>query len=324
MNTHRFNPAQQTPLTVTWHADTAWPVSVGTRIRSSGVARLDPEPRWWFDWMHSRGGIEAEEQCWNALILDGNLDPQPSDPGADELQARAARLSRSRSKGFTLIEMLVVIAIIGILVSILLPALAGAKDRAKAARARAEMQGIEVALAHYQTEYHRLPATKPIEADGKPDFTYSGDASWNADNTIKEWNSAVMEILLAISRPGGPNESNARNPSKLNLLTARQAPGQEPGLSASDHMYRDPWGRPFIISIDLDGDEKCVDALYGKPALHASVAGDVGHYGLVKRSDGRYELGRPYMIWSLGKDGQADPTADAKKKANEDNVLSWK
>lgn len=223
-----------------------------------------------------------------------------------------------------MVEMLTVIAIIGILVSILLPTLIGVKDKARVAKARAEMEGIELALGNYQTEYHRLPATKEIEGDGGPDFTYSGTASWNTYNSLRRTNSVVMEILIPIARLGGANENNTRNPRKLTLLTAKQRAGEEPGLSASDHVFRDPWGRPYIVSIDLNGDEKCVDALYGKPRLHSNMTGDVGNFGMVKRADGKFELGRPFMVWSAGKDGEVDPNAPANKSFNEDNVVSWK
>jgi prepilin-type N-terminal cleavage/methylation domain-containing protein len=54
--------------------------------------------------------------------------------------------------GFTLLETLVVIAIIGVLASLLLPALALSKETAKVARVRAELYGIGLALDMYATD----------------------------------------------------------------------------------------------------------------------------------------------------------------------------
>ncbi len=58
---------------------------------------------------------------------------------------------------FTLIEMLVVIAIIGILMSLLIPALSGARHRARVTRARMEMNQIETAWISYRNDHRELP-----------------------------------------------------------------------------------------------------------------------------------------------------------------------
>ena len=54
--------------------------------------------------------------------------------------------------GFTLVETLVVIAIVGVLASLLLPALSRGKETAKVARVRAELYGIGLALDMYATD----------------------------------------------------------------------------------------------------------------------------------------------------------------------------
>jgi prepilin-type N-terminal cleavage/methylation domain-containing protein len=57
------------------------------------------------------------------------------------------------SSGFTLIELLVVIAIIAILTGLLMPALAGAKEKAKVIRVRGELNNLGLALDMYSTDY---------------------------------------------------------------------------------------------------------------------------------------------------------------------------
>ena len=54
---------------------------------------------------------------------------------------------------FTLVELLVVIAIIGILAALLLPTLSRAKEKAKVARVRAELNALGLAFDMYSTDY---------------------------------------------------------------------------------------------------------------------------------------------------------------------------
>ncbi len=86
-----------------------------------------------------------------------------------------------RQRGFTLIEMLVVVAIIGILIGFLMPALAAARERARRAKARAVCVQIETAWKAY-LEDHRT-------------FGTIGDG---------EMNSALVDIL------NGANTFNRR------------------------------------------------------------------------------------------------------------------
>jgi prepilin-type N-terminal cleavage/methylation domain-containing protein len=64
---------------------------------------------------------------------------------------------RARPQGFTLVELMVVIGIIGILVGLLFPVLAGARRRAIDRKARNTMRSIVQALEAYKQDFRRLP-----------------------------------------------------------------------------------------------------------------------------------------------------------------------
>jgi prepilin-type N-terminal cleavage/methylation domain-containing protein len=66
---------------------------------------------------------------------------------------------------FTLIELLAVIAIIGILASLVLPALARATEKAKVVRVRAELHGLGLALEMYAEDHGRPPVRVNCNTD---------------------------------------------------------------------------------------------------------------------------------------------------------------
>jgi len=66
--------------------------------------------------------------------------------------------ARPPIRAFTLIELLIVIAIILILISIALPNFLEAQLRAKVLSAKAEMKGLEIALRSYQLDHRIYPA----------------------------------------------------------------------------------------------------------------------------------------------------------------------
>jgi len=237
-----------------------------------------------------------------------------------------ASVSLRSVKGFTLIELLVVIAIIAILAGLLLPVLALAKTKARITQARNDIKNLTAAVGQYDTEYTRPPG---VTLNGQ-DITYgystantNGPPSNNPNLGIYT-NSDVICILMDIN--AGINLNHAKNAQHTVFFNAKYNNDMTSlGFSTVDNQLRDPWGHSYVITLDMNGDGYCLDALYGLPAV-ANPSG-TGTQGLVGLKDyfnsGNYELMGSVMVWSEGSDGLAATTDPANAGSNKDNILSW-
>ena len=67
---------------------------------------------------------------------------------------------KERQRGFTLMELMVVIVIMGVLASLVVPNLMGNKDRADRQKAASDIIALENALDMYKLDNHRYPTTE--------------------------------------------------------------------------------------------------------------------------------------------------------------------
>jgi general secretion pathway protein G len=66
---------------------------------------------------------------------------------------------RARMRGFTLIEIMVVVVIIGLLAAIIVPQVIDRVDEARIAKAKQDIQGLETALTMFRLDNSKYPST---------------------------------------------------------------------------------------------------------------------------------------------------------------------
>jgi prepilin-type N-terminal cleavage/methylation domain-containing protein len=271
---------------------------------------------------------------------------------ASPVTRHASRITHHASRftfhasAFTIVELLVVIAIIAILAALLLPALAAAKRAAQKKQAAMEISQIVGAIQQYDSVYGRFPVSSEAQKDASAaggDFTYGAafqtpTGSYTVKNpatyAYQASNSEVIAILMDITNyPNGTATANVghqKNPQQTAFLTAKPTDDTAlPGVGP-DLVYRDPWGNPYVITMDLSYDEQCQDAFYSlslvseqpPPAAPNSTSGINGLINPDQTAD-NYRYRGKVMVWSAGPDKMIDPAMPADKSANKDNILSW-
>src|SRR3954466_2875013 len=86
-------------------------------------------------------------------------DPAPSPGRHLSMKMKVSRALRT-SRGFTLIEIMVVVVIIGLLAAVIVPAVVNRVDEERGTRAKADIAAIESALVIFRLDNSKYPTTE--------------------------------------------------------------------------------------------------------------------------------------------------------------------
>ena len=134
------------------------------------------------------------------------------------------------SPGFTLIEMLVVIAIIGILAGFLMPALGKARLKAMNSKTESIIRQIETALAMYESDFGRYPV------DSDPSVANKDDAC----DVAEELYTAVSSQPIINGTAGSPYME----------FKSDGVCDKDPSSPDGSDEIADAWGNPIYYDLD--------------------------------------------------------------------------
>ena len=184
---------------------------------------------------------------------------------------------------FTLIGLLVVIAIIAVLLGLVFPVFQGVLERAKKVEAKNDLTQIVTAVNAFYTEYGRYPTSATTDAT----------ANYGAGSSSSK---AVFDELRGKSTTLNTRQIVFISPAENTTQTSPK------GKMGTDAQFYDPWGFAYAIRIDADYDNQVANPYTGSGGAGADP------------------IRQGVITWSVGKDGTLGKSG---KYISSDDVISW-
>ncbi len=112
-----------------------------------------------------------------------------------------------RNRGFTLIEVMVVVVILGILAAFIVPKIIGRPDEAKVAKVKSDVQALQTAMDLYRLDNGRYPTTEQgLRALVEKPSSDPIPTGWRTGGYIQKLNDDPWGRVYLYTNPGEHGE----------------------------------------------------------------------------------------------------------------------